>query len=507
VADVSLNERTVVNNRIKNLLLLPILAVALASTAAFTLSAQTFSNLYNFSALPGLPFPYPGGDNSDGANPYAGLILSGETLYGTSLRGGTAGNGTVFAINTNGTGFTNLHSFASPYPPQANTDGSRSYGALLLAGKTLFGTTLYGGSAGVGAIFAVNTNGTGFTNLFSFASAEPNSPYGGLILAGPTLYGTASAGGAGGNGAVFAINTNGTGFTVLHSFTATAGDAGYNGDGTNSDGSSPADALIISGNTLYGTAQYGGLFGNGTVFALNTNGSGFTNLHSFTGTNDGASPEAGLLLSGPFLYGTTLAGGLSGDGTVFGVKTNGAGFTNLYSFTNGSDGSEPYDDLVILGNTLYGTVSAGCESTNGGVFALNTSGGDFTNVYSFSALPGVETGTNADGAVPFGGLVLSGDTLYGTAQFGGGSENGTVFSLFLESHTVPQAPPLTITLSGQNVILSWPTNSSGNSLQSTTNLNRPVTWSLVTPGPVVVNGQNWVTNRIAGAEKFYQITK
>jgi uncharacterized repeat protein (TIGR03803 family) len=58
-------------------------------------------------------------------------------------------------------------------------------------------------------------------------------------------------------------------------------------------------------------------WGNGTVFAVNTDGSGFTNLYSFTGGSDGANPIAGLILSSNTLYGTTQLGGGSGNGTVF----------------------------------------------------------------------------------------------------------------------------------------------------------------------------------------------
>ena len=115
---------------------------------------------------------------------------------------------------------------------------------------------------------------------------------------------------------------------------------------TNSDGAVPYAGLVLSGNTLYGTANSGGTFGNGTVFAVNTDGTGFTNLHSFTATapvlrlytnSDGANPWAGLILSGNTLYGTALCGGSSGNGTVFAVNTDGTGFTNLHSFTAGTD--------------------------------------------------------------------------------------------------------------------------------------------------------------------------
>jgi len=125
---------------------------------------------------------------------------------------------------------------------------------------------------------------------------------------------------------VYAVNTNGTDFTTLHSFTATSTNS--SGLYTNSDGVAPQGGLILSGNTLYGTAQYGGSSGFGTVYAVNTNGTGFTNLHSFTalsvayfGTNnDGANPWAGLILSGNTLYGTAANGGSLARGTVFSIS-------------------------------------------------------------------------------------------------------------------------------------------------------------------------------------------
>src|SRR5438477_473785 len=119
-------------------------------------------------------------------------------------------------------------------------------------------------------------------------------------------------------------------FTTVHSFTARVANSLYYY--TNSDGSRPIAGLITnsSGTTLYGTAAYGGSSGGGTVFALNTDGTGFTNLHNFTNGSDGADPQAGLILSGNTLYGTAYNGGSSGLGTVFAVHTDGTGFTNPY---------------------------------------------------------------------------------------------------------------------------------------------------------------------------------
>jgi uncharacterized repeat protein (TIGR03803 family) len=121
--------------------------------------------------------------------------------------------------------------------------------------------------------------------------------------------------------------------------------------------------LVLSGNTLYGTAYGGGTSGYGTLFKVNTDGTRFTTLYSFTATSDplssnsdGAGPE-GVVLSGNTLYGNAAGGGTSGCGTLFKVNTDGTGFTTLYSFTGFDDGAEPVGRLFLSGDTLYGMTS------------------------------------------------------------------------------------------------------------------------------------------------------
>src|SRR5437667_175569 len=135
----------------KSLLLLPSLIAALNLIPAGRVAAQTFTTLHNFTG---------------GGIPFAGLVLSSNTLYGTTYGtayyGGSSGNGTIFKLSTNGTGFTVLQSGGNP---QAG---------LILSGNTLYGTTVYGGSSGNGSVFALNTNGAGFTILHSFtATSQP----------------------------------------------------------------------------------------------------------------------------------------------------------------------------------------------------------------------------------------------------------------------------------------------------------------------------------------------
>src|SRR6266404_6046317 len=102
------------------------------------------------------------------------------------------------------------------------------------------------------------------------------------------------------------------------------------------------------------------------------------------------------------------------------------------------------------------------------------------------------------------GLIFAGSTLYGTAHYGGTYSNGTVFSLLLGSVGAPQ---LIITLSAGNVLLTWPTNATGFTLQSTTNLASPAVWTSVFPAPFIVNGLDSVTNPIFGKQKFYRLSQ
>jgi uncharacterized repeat protein (TIGR03803 family) len=465
---------------IKNPFLLAGLFAALGLMLGGRVTAQTFTTLHNFTA-------------NDGANPFGSLILSGMTLYSTTQAGGSFRIGTIFTFNANGTGFTNLYDFTG------GNDGAAPSGNLILSGNTLYGTAGRGGNSNYGTVFAINTDGSGFTNLHSFTGSDGVTPNYGLALSGSTLYGTAQFGGASGNGSVFAVNTNGTGFQTVHTFSPIWG------SGTNGDGAWPSAPLVLSGTVLFGTAELGGTWDNGTLFRLNTDGSTFMTLHDFTASltnslgvytnGDGANPVAALIQSGITLYGTAEYGGGSGNGTVFKLNTNGTGFTTLHTFS-GSDGAYPTAGLILSGSILYGTTPQGGGSGNGTIFAVNTDGTGFTNLYNFTG--------GSDGANPMAGLILSANTLYGTTSAGGNGGLGTVFGLSF--------PPLLSTIpSGPNLILTWPTNFAGfeytgYTLQSTTDLGSSV-WNTNLPAPVVVNGENMVTNTISGTQRFYRLSQ
>jgi uncharacterized repeat protein (TIGR03803 family) len=201
-----------------------------------------------------------------------------------------------------------------------------------------------------------------------------------------------------------------------------------------SDGSQPGAGLIFdaSGN-LYGTTTAGGASGNGTVFKLTKNADGSWTeslLYSFAGGTDGATPEAEVTFdTNGNLYGTTYYGGAFSAGAVFQLAPNSDGTwteTLLYSFTAGSDGANPYAGLIFDSNgNLYGTTYLGGVSGVGVVYKLApNSDGTWTESV-------LHTFTGGDGSYPdVGNLTFDTDgNLYGVADYGGGSGVGVVYKL------------------------------------------------------------------------------
>ncbi len=286
-----------------------------------------------------------------------------------------------------------------------SVEGANPWG-VTLSGSTLYGTTMWGGSFGCGTLFKVNTDGTDYAVLKNFTASDGAGPgqQAGLTLSGNTLYGTIQQGGSSGNGRVFKVNTDGSSFTVLKDFTG-------------SDGRLLRAGLTLSGSTLYGTAYSGGSSNKGTVFKVNIDGTGYTVLKHFAGS-DGENPRAVLTLSGDTLYGTTEYGGNSYRGTLFQMNTDGTGYIVLKNF-NYNDGAYPYAGVTLSGNTLYGTTHEGGSSGSGTVFKVNTDGTDYTVLKSF---------TYSDGAQPEASLTVSGNMIYGTTV-NGGTGDGIVFQV------------------------------------------------------------------------------
>lgn len=243
-----------------------------------------------------------------------------------------------------------------------------------------------------------------FTTLHPFSGSEGANPQAALIQGTDgNLYGTAKYGGMSDDGTVFKMTPNGS-VTALYAFSG-------------SDGANPSGSLVqgTDGN-FYGTTELGGANGDGTVFQITPTGT-LTTLYSFSGS-DGSDPIGALIQAadGSF-YGTTEVGGANSKGTVFKI-TPARAFTLLHSFA-GSDGADPIGKLIQTTNgSFYGTTLYGGNSY-GTVFKMS-SNGSVTVLYSFSA---------SDGAYPEAGLIQGADgNFYGTTG-SGGSGFGTVFKI------------------------------------------------------------------------------
>lgn len=395
--------------------LLRILFISLlCNVTAIDSWGQTLTTLHYFDRSHG-----------EGRDSNAALIKGTDgNFYGTTEYGGASHNcldvgcGTVFKISRKGT-LTILHSFSGP-------DGLYPY-ASLVQGKdrNFYGTTFGGGpynncfGVTCGTVFKITPAGK-LTTLHNFCkrSGCPDGfqPLGALVQAGDgSLYGTTAGGGSGascnlGCGTIFKITPAGA-LTVLHSF-------------DNDDGANPSAALVLAHDrNFYGTTEYGGANNAGTVFKISAKGA-LTTLYSFcsqSDCSDGYLPLAALLQAkNGYLYGTTLIGGVSGDGTVFKISSRGV-LTTLHSFDY-NDGAALYAGLLqSRDGGLYGTTQAGGAQGDGTLFKISPAG-TFTTLHSFQG---------TDGIYPFGGLVQgAGRNFYGTTGYGGGQgSDGTVFRL------------------------------------------------------------------------------
>lgn len=341
----------------------------------------------------------------DGLSPVAGLTLGSDNLlYGTTSSGAASqvgSTGTVFRLSPDGSGFSVIHRF-EPYTvvnviaSPINTDGVAPV-AEMVEGPDgyLYGVTREGGPNGTGVVFKLAKDGSDFSVLHAFAevtsdaNTSPPINADGLTLFGAPvagsdgfLYGTASSGGANGNGTLFRIGFDGSGFEVVYVFSALT--ANPDGLSINDDGATPVAGLTDGGDgLLYGVTNLGGSGGNGTIFSFDPVSKLLTTLHAFDG-NAGARPTGELLLAEDGrLYGSTGTGGTNAQGNT----------------------------------TTYGTL-----------FSIARDGTGFTSLLSFE-------GNN--GSSPTGKMLqLDASTFVGVATSGGKCGQGVLYNLSLAGDEV-----------------------------------------------------------------------
>ncbi len=312
-------------------------------------------------------------NGTDGYYPSGPLTIIGDVIYGTTDYG-ALGDGTAYKLHTDGSEFLVIKEF----------DDSEQHHGLIFTGGMLKGASSFGGDFGRGSVYEMSTNGTAFSDIFSFKfSGEPSDMISGVMVAGTSIYGTSRLGGSANYGTAFKLDADGSSFAVLHNFDLDAG-----------DGVRPEAALTLLGNDLFGTVS------SGQIFKMKTNGSGYTVIHEFQGTN-GSEPREALTVANNMLYGSTYSGGAYNAGVIFKVNTNGSGFSVLKEFEI-ADGEHPLQPTVS-GGMLYGATERGGSMDGGVIFRMNTNGTGFVLLKEF-AVP-----TNYAPSAPI---------LYGSALFG-----------------------------------------------------------------------------------------
>ena len=293
-------------------------------------------------------------------------------------------------------------------------------GLVLDAHGNLFGTVPFGGANGQGAVYELAAGSRTITTLASFNGTNGDRPESDLVLdAHGNLFGTTQFGGANGQGTVFKLAAGSNTITTLASFHGTNGDQ-------------PTGSLVRNAHgNLFGATAFGGANGQGTVFKLAAGSNTITTLASFHGTN-GDRPTGGLVRNAHGnLFGTTAFGGANGQGTVYELAAGSRTITTLASF-NGANGAGAFPGAGLVRNAhgnLFGTTAAGGANGQGTVLELAAGSGTITTLASFNG---------ANGAFPSAGLAVldAQGNLFGTTEDGGVDNLGTVYELAAGSNTI-----------------------------------------------------------------------
>jgi uncharacterized repeat protein (TIGR03803 family) len=347
-----------------------------------------------------------------GSEPLGPVIMDASgNLFGATNGGSPQHGGTVFEVAAGTSGITVLAEFSFG---GGSTTGWDVEGGLALDGDgNLFGSANAGGTSGKGTVFELAAGNSVITPLAQMPGVF-NHPQTLIIDATGNLFGEATSGGnipGRNSGYVFEVAKGSNTVTTLASFDLTAG------------GGSGGALLMDADGDLFGTTTGDTLSGfPGVVFELPHGGSAITTIAQFGGPGGGFSGNGDLVMDDAGdIFGTTSAGGTSGDGTIFEVVKGSGSVTVLASF-DGANGKRPTAGLVrdAAGN-FFGTTSQGGDSNDGTLFELAAGSNTITTLVSFNA---------ATGARPLAPLIIDANgNLFGTTSTGGNAAgDGTVFA-------------------------------------------------------------------------------
>lgn len=421
--------------------------------------ANAYGNLFEFDPSTASLTNIADFSYSDGAYPVGGLVEYNSVFYGVTSDGGNNFGGTIYEFDPS-TG-----TLTKDADLDYSTVGGGGLNALTVYNSKLYSLVNNGGATYSGTLIEYDPATAMLSNAGDFDySTIGSSPTGALALYNGVLYGFANSGGATGNGTIISYSTTVSKLLDFNAYLAGAtprrGFLNYNGklygvtsaggaegSGTlfeydpaanaytkkadlayNTSGASPVGDLILENGKLYGMASSGGANGDGTIYEYDLTSGTLSGKVDFDYNTSGSNPTGKLEAYNGKLYGMTTYGGANGDGTVIEYDPSTSTLSVKSDFNNNTIGSNPMGSLIAYNGKLYGLANSGGGSFNGTVIEFDPATSSLTAVADFDY--------TTMGAYPEGSLTLAGTKLYGIANQGGGNGDGTIFSFEPATNTL-----------------------------------------------------------------------
>lgn len=414
-----------------------------------------------------------------GVKPVGPLIGKGSKIYGTSNDSvgqsiGVRTNNIIYHYDLDSSKIIEQIKFRNIRYPN-------SHGDLVTDSTYLYGFS----KDGIGSIFRIKINGTGFNTIYKFDSMSVNSS-GTILKIGNYVYGTAFDPDGSNDGAIFKIRTNGTSFQIIKKLNYEINGHVISGDNLFYDGNfiycltntiesddsvlcfifkiktdgsqyekifdfKRRDSLFTTymAKLAFDGNYFFGVFGTAKrdsknnpigntlneckyIFRLNKNGGNYQILHTLDSI-DGAGRAMNILTRNNYLYISTEAGGKYNSGTIIRLNKDGTGFKKIYdyydwnrSYVNNSNILYSRNfwfqrKIFINGDSIYGISQFGGKYSYGSIFRMKIDGTDFASLYDFDG--------NISGANPTGKFVSDGKSLFAKTAWGGLNDQGTIFKL------------------------------------------------------------------------------
>lgn len=433
---------------------------------------------------------------------YGNVTPYNNKIYCASVRGAANDAGAIYAIDPalpNGANTTIVHTF------NGASGGNGNNSEMVVYNSKLYGTTMYGGTNGQGVLYEVDPAANTYNKVYDFNYSTVGAyPQGKLVANGGKFLGFCSNGGAAGTGTIFEwdpavpgtaikkyefgannydnpINPGSTLAAFNGKFYAVTYYGGFNNQGslfeydyaagtvvkklnfnTAENGRTPYGRPALLNGKIYGTCYTGPQPDAGCIWEYDPSTAVYSRKFNFD--LPGPAPNGYRPISAPIayngkLYGTLPSGGNSGYGVFYEYDPS----TNIYvkSDFQPIGGSFPIGEPTVYNNKLYGMTNANGAGNNGIIYSYDPATGVLAKLYDVQS-----TGTNT----PNAGFTVYNNKLYGVTSTGGANNYGAVISFDPATNTAVKlfdlAAATGITI--QNVMTLYNNKLYGNALSGGT---------------------------------------